>query len=578
MKDSGIAAYIIPSSDPHISEYLPERYKCIAWTSGFTGSAGTLVITEDFAGLWTDARYFVQANEQLEGTGFELVKLQVQGQAEYVTWLGNKLTKGDRVAFDGSLAAVSLAKAVQQELLPLGIAIDGHIDLLDAVWKDRPSLPQKPAYLIGDDMTGKSASKKIEEIRTAMREKRTQAHMVSSLDDLAWILNIRGSDVNCNPVVLGFLLITLDRCILFIDSVKLSGQDVESLEHSGVEIQNYEQAFKAVGDLKVDRILIDPKRTCFAIYDGIADVVDIVEDMNPSTWLKAIKNETEISHMRNAMVKDGLALTKFFKWLEEEVASGKLSELSITERLQEFRSELDGFVDISFDTIAGYQAHGALPHYKASESSNASLKPEGLLLVDSGGQYIDGTTDITRVVSLGQVTPEECDDYTLVLKGTIEGSVAVFPKGTRGYQIDAITRRPIWETFRDYGHGTGHGVGFFLNVHEGPHVFNKAAIDVPVVAGMISSIEPGLYREGKYGIRIENLVLSKIVETNSFGEFMNFETLTACYIATDLVNKALLDEIHVEWLNNYNAWVFEKLSPHLDGPHIAWLREKTKAI
>lgn len=578
MKDSGIAACIIPSSDPHISEYLPERYKCIAWISGFTGSAGTLVITEDFAGLWTDARYFVQANEELEGTGFELVKLQGQGQPEYVTWLGNKLSKGDRVAFDGSLAAVSLAQTVQQELLPLGIEIDGHVDLLDPVWKDRPVLPQQPAYLIGDDMTGKSASEKIEEIRTAMREKRTQAHMVSSLDDLAWILNIRGSDVNCNPVVLGFLLITLDRCRLFIDAVKLSPVDIRSLEQSGVEIQSYEQAFKVIGDLKVDRILIDPKRTCFAIYDGIADAVDIVEDMNPSTWLKAIKNETEISHMRNAMVKDGLALTKFFKWLEEEVASETLSELSITEKLHGFRSELEGFVDISFDTIAGYQAHGALPHYKASESSNTALKPEGLLLVDSGGQYVDGTTDITRVVSLGHITQEERDDYTMVLKGIIEGSLAVYPKGTRGYQIDAITRRPLWETFRDYGHGTGHGIGFFLNVHEGPHVFNKAAIDVPVADGMISSIEPGLYREGKYGIRIENLVLSKLVKSNSFGEFMDFETLTACYIATDLVNKALLDKTHLDWLNTYNAWVFEKLSPHLDESHVAWLREKTKAI
>lgn len=282
--------------------------------------------------------------------------------------------------------------------------------------------------------------------------------------------------------------------------------------------------------------------------------------------------------MRNAMIKDGVALTKFFKWLEEQVGTGTLTELSITEKLQEFRSQLDGFVDISFDTIAGYREHGALPHYKATEQSNASLSPSGLLLVDSGGQYNDGTTDITRVVSLGNITPAECDDYTVVLKGTIEGSLAVFPKGTRGYQIDAITRQSIWETYRDYGHGTGHGVGFFLNVHEGPHVFNKSATDVPVVDGMISSIEPGLYREGQYGIRIENLVLSKIVHANEFGEFMDFETLTVCYIATDLVNRSLLDKRHIDWLNNYNKWVFEQLSPFLDAEHNAWLEEKTKPI
>lgn len=578
MEDRGIAAYIIPSSDPHISEYLPERFQCIAWTSGFTGSAGTLVITKDFAGLWTDARYFVQGQEELEGTGFELVKLQTQGQAEYVSWLANKLSKGDCVAFDGSLAAVSLAQSVQDGLHPLGVKVDGHVDLLDAIWQDRPTLPQQPAYLIGEEMTGKSAAEKIEEIRHVMREKKTQAHMVSSLDDLAWILNIRGSDVNCNPVVLGFLLITLDSCSLFIDRDKLSAGDIRSLEQSAVKVYAYDQAFKIVGELTAQRILIDPKRTCFAVYDAIAKSVDILEDMNPSTWLKAIKNETEIRHMRNAMVKDGIALTKFFKWLEQEVGVKDLSELSITQKLQELRSEQEGFVDISFATIAGYRAHGALPHYKASESSNARLRPEGLLLVDSGGQYVDGTTDITRVVSLGNATKEEREDYTIVLKGIIEGSLATFPKGTRGYQIDAITRRPIWEAFRDYGHGTGHGIGFFLNVHEGPHVFNKAAIDVPVVDGMISSIEPGLYREGEYGIRIENLVLSKIVKSNPFGDFMHFETLTACYIATDLVDKALLGQSHVDWLNNYNAWVFEELSPGLDESHVAWLKQKTKPI
>jgi len=578
MKEKGVDAYIIPSSDPHISEYLPERYKCIAWTSGFTGSAGTLAITQDFAGLWTDSRYFVQANEQLEGTGFELVKLQVQGKAEYATWLGKNLKKGDTVAFDGNLASVALAQSVQSELEPLGIKVNGHLDLLDAIWNNRPELPKEKAYLIDERTTGQSTKDKISIIKEKLKSKRADIHFVSSLDDLAWILNIRGNDVNCNPVVLGFLLIQSDKNTLFIQEGKLSDVDIAKLSDSGVAVADYHQAFDTIKNIKAERILLDPKKTCFAIFDSVPDTVEILEDMNPSTALKAIKNEVEISNTRNAMVKDGIALTKFFKWVEENVASGQLSEISIADKLQQLRAASEGFVDISFDTIAGYRAHGALPHYKATESSNSNLKPEGLLLVDSGGQYTDGTTDITRVISLGKITAAEKADYTIVLKGTIEGSQAVFPKGTKGYSIDAITRRPIWETFRNYGHGTGHGVGFFLNVHEGPQVFNMAAIDIPVEEGMITSIEPGLYREGEYGIRIENLVLSKAVQSNQFGDFMDFETLTICYIDTDLVDKSLLDNKHIEWLNNYNSWVFEKLSPQLDEEEKAWLKGKTGAV
>jgi len=578
MKSLEIDAYIIPSSDPHISEYLPEKYKCIAWASGFTGSAGTLVITQDFAGLWTDSRYFVQANEQLAGTGFELVKLKVQGSAEYAQWLSQRLAKGSKVAFDGYLASVAVAQAVQDTLTPLDIKVDGSVDILATIWLDRPALPTAKAYVLDESITGETTVSKLNRIRTKLNEKHIDAHLISSLDDLAWVLNIRGRDVRCNPVVLGFLLLTGDKNTLFIDPTKLTEADKQVLGASGVDIAAYNQAFPAVQSLHAARILLDPKRTCFAMYDAIPNTVQIIEDMNPSTLFKAVKNDVEITHTRNAMVKDGVAMTKFFKWVEEEVASGKLSEISIAEKLQHIRAQNDGFVDISFDTIAGYLAHGALPHYKATEESNATLRAEGLLLVDSGGQYLDGTTDITRVVSLGNITEAEKEDYTLVLKGTIEGSQAIFPKGTRGYQIDAITRRPMWEALRNYGHGTGHGVGFFLNVHEGPHVFNPSPIDVPLEEGMITSIEPGLYREGKYGIRIENLVLSKLLSSNLFGDFMDFETLTICYIATDLVDKSLLDQKHIDWLNKYNAWVFEKLSPHLSAEESVWLREKTKAI
>ncbi|MDF2852254.1 MAG: Xaa-Pro aminopeptidase [Sphingobacterium multivorum] len=578
MKVQGIDGYIIPSSDPHISEYLPERYKCIAWASGFTGSAGTLAITQDFAGLWTDSRYFVQAAEQLAGTGFELVKLKVQGAAEYADWLGEQLGAGAKVAFDGNLASLLVAQSVQHTLEPLEIKVDGHVDLLSSLWEGRPALPKAQAYLLDENITGQSTVSKIEAVRAEMKKNRTEAHLISSLDDLAWLLNIRGQDVPCNPVVLGFVLITPENATLYIEPSKLTTQATEELKGYGVGVSAYEDIFKTIPTLDVTSILIDPKRTCFAVYDSIPKQVKIVEKINPSTSLKAIKNKVEVENNRHTFVKDGIALTRFFKWLEENVSSGELSELSIAEKLRGFRESQDGFVDVSFTTIAGYLDHGALPHYSANEKSNYILQPKGLLLVDSGGQYTTGTTDITRVVTLGGLTQEEKEDYTLVLKGTIEGSQAIFPTGTRGYQIDAITRRPLWETLRNYGHGTGHGVGFFLNVHEGPQVFNAAAIDVAVEPGMITSIEPGLYRVGKHGIRIENLVLTRKAGSSEFGDFLDFETLTICYIATDLIEKSLLDKKHIAWLNNYNQWVFDQLSTHLTAEEKNWLADKCQAI
>jgi len=578
MGSQGIDAYIIPSSDPHISEYLPERYKCIAWVSGFTGSAGTLVITQDFAGLWTDARYFVQANEQLEDSGFELVKLKTQGAAEYADWLGEKLTEGALVAFDGNLASLLVAQTVKNTLKPLQINVNGHVDLLTAIWENRPALPQVKAYLLDEVTTGQSTESKLVAVRQILAKSRTESHFISSLDDVAWLLNIRGQDVPCNPVVLSFVFVSQEKAILFIADGKLTAEDIVTLNNQGVEIADYNEAFEFVKNIEANSILIDPKRTCFAIYDSIPSVVNIVEKINPSTSLKAIKNEVEVDHIRQTMVNDGVAMTKFFKWLEESVGQEELSEISIAEKLRGFRAEQEEFVDVSFNTIAGYLDHGALPHYSANETSNYTLKAEGLLLVDSGGQYKTGTTDITRVVSLGNITQEEKDDYTIVLKGTIEGSQAIFPVGSKGYQIDAITRRPMWATLRNYGHGTGHGIGFFLNVHEGPHVFNPTPTDIAIEEGMITSIEPGLYREGKHGIRIENLVLAKKSDNSIFGDFMNFETLTICYIDTDLVNKDLLAQEHIDWLNQYNQFVFDKLAPHLTTAEASWLANKTKAI
>ena len=579
MNAQHIDAYIIPSSDPHISEYLPDHFKCIEWTSGFTGSAGTLMITQDFAGLWTDSRYFVQAKEQLEGAGFELVKLKVQHAPEYVQWINDNLPEGAKVAFDGNLASLLVANTIKNTLAPLGYIIDGHADLLGPIWENRPTLPINHAYTLPVSTTGQSTVDKINTIKAQLKAKRADAHLISSLDDLAWAFNVRGTDVPCNPVVLGFGFISASETILYITEGKIDSETISELTSYGILIKPYNEVYSKLKSLeKGTSILLDPKRTCFAVYDSIADGVEIIEAMNPSTLLKAIKNDVEIAHTRNAMINDGVALTRFFKWIEENVASGNLSEISIADYLAGLRAEQPGFKDISFGTIAGYKAHGALPHYSATPESNSLLEQNGLLLVDSGGQYETGTTDITRVVSLGAITQAEKEDYTYVLKGMIEGSMAIYPKGTRGYQIDAITRRPMWQALRNYGHGTGHGVGFFLNVHEGPHVFNGTATDIAIESGMITSIEPGLYKEGEYGIRIENLVLSKEFENSQYGEFMDFETLTICYIATDLVEKSILDQVHIDWLNNYNQWVFEQLESKLAEEEKAWLKEKTKAI
>lgn len=579
MHDKNIDAYIIPSSDPHISEYLPEYYQCIKWTSGFTGSAGTLVITQNFAGLWTDSRYFVQAVQQLADSGFELVKLKVQHAPEYITWIAEQFPNGGSVAFDGNLASLLVANTVKSMLLPLSFEVNGHADLLSAIWEGRPTLPTNPAYLLGEDITGKNTAAKIAEVRAEMKKYRCNAHLISSLDDLAWFLNVRGTDVNCNPVVLGFVLVTETDVNFYIADGKLGAESINALKGFGVTVKAYDAVYNDLKSLtKASRILVDPKRTCFAIYDSIPTEVAITEALNPSTLLKAVKNEVELNHTRQAMINDGVAMTKFFKWVEENVASGELSEISIAEKLQGFRAEQPGFKDISFDTIAGYKDHGALPHYKAEPDSNYQLEPKGLLLVDSGGQYLTGTTDITRVISLGEMTQEEKEDYTYVLRGTIDGSRAIYTKGTRGYQIDAITRQPLLASKRNYGHGTGHGVGFFLNVHEGPHVFNGTATDIPILTGMITSIEPGLYREGKHGIRIENLVVSRDLVSNQFGDFMDFETLTVCYIDTALVDKTLLHTEHIDWLNNYNQWVYELVSPKLTADEAAWLKQKCQAI
>ena len=575
MKQDGVSAYIIPSADPHISEYLPSHYKCIRFVTGFTGSVSTVVITQDFAGLWADARYFEQAEEQLKGSGFELVKLKVQNNPEYITWLSEVLPKGAKIAFDEKLVSVVLGELLQQQLAFKQIEFT-HQDYLTAIWQNRPELPNKPAFLIDEEFIGQSMADKLTAVRNAMKQNHANYHFISSLDDMAWLFNMRGSDVSYNPVVLSFALITTEKAAIYIDKNKLSEADLVILATNGVEVLAYETAGDGLVNIpSASTILLDPKRTCFGLYKLIPASVHKILNINPSTQLKAIKNDVEIANTRLAMVKDGVAITQFLKWVKENIGQIEMTEISAAAQLKEFRAAQDGFVGESFNTIAAYKAHGALPHYGATEQSNVAIKAEGLFLVDSGGQYRYGTTDITRVIPMGNNTEGECIDYTLVLKAMIEGCKTRFPKGTCGYQIDAITRRPMWDYALNYGHGTGHGVGYYLNVHEGPQVFNATATAVPIELGMITSIEPGIYRSGKHGIRIENLVLTVKDEVNEFNEFYAFEALTLAPIDTTLVKKELLEQAHIDWLNNYHNLVYEKLSPFLSEEEKVFLAEMT---
>ncbi|WP_316840705.1 aminopeptidase P family protein [Pedobacter gandavensis] len=578
MKADNVQAYIIPSADPHISEYLPDHYKCIPFASGFTGSAGTLVITHDFAGLWTDFRYFEQAAEELENSGFELVKQKIQHAPEYIQWLGTKLEKGAIVASNEKLVSILLGDLLTQQFAFKGLVLADK-DYLSPIWENRPALPSEKAYLIDEKHIGQSVKSKLAAVRTELGNKGANYHLVSSLDDMAWLFNIRGNDVSYNPVVLSFALIGQDQATIFINPEKLTEAEKALLLSSGVTVKPYEEIEVALATIPENTsIFIDPKRNCFAFAKQLPSSVKVIKDTNPSTSLKAIKNETELANTRIAMNKDGVAITRFLKWLSENIGKIKITELSAAAELRKFRAAQEGFVGDSFNTISAYSAHGALPHYGPTEESDVEIKAQGLFLLDSGGQYNYGTTDITRTIPMGNNTGEEKTDYTLVLKGMIDGCKSRFPKGTCGYQIDAITRKPLWDYAINYGHGTGHGVGYFLNVHEGPQVFNPTATPVAIELGMITSIEPGVYRPGKHGVRIENLVNTITDVSNEFNEFYAFESLTIAPISTEIVKTELLEQGQIDWLNSYNALVFDRLSPLLNEEEVKWLKAYTKAI
>ena len=584
-----LTAIIVPSADPHLSEYLPEYWQARLWLSGFTGSVGTLVITADFAGLWTDSRYWVHAAEQLDGTGITLEKL-APGQPNHIDWLAAHLAEGDSVAVDGNVLSIAEQDRLLDAFEANDITLITERELLTEVWTDRPALPAASLYVHDAQFLAQSAIDKLAAVRAGMAEAGATYHLLSSLDDIAWLTNLRGADVDYNPVFLAHMLISENDATLFIDNNKVSSEIAQSLKDSGIAIADYEAVQDALGTITADDLLLlDPSKVAVGTLSKMADGVGFIEQMAPSTLLKSVKSDADIDHVREAMRQDGAALCEFFATFEQRLADGEhLSELDVDSMLIEVRSQQPHYVSPSFPTIAGFNENGALPHYRATPEKFSYLEVNegegGLLLIDSGAQYQNGTTDITRVVGIGQVSTEHKRDFTTVLKAHIALAKAHFPDGIASPLIDAICRAPLWQAQMDYGHGTGHGVGYFLNVHEGPQVIAYSA-SIPkeraMKEGMISSNEPGLYREGKWGIRIENLMVNKRiaqpVETE-FGNFLNFETVTYCPIDTRLIEPSLLSQIEVDWLNDYHRQVYAELKNRVDGAALDWLTERTQAI
>ncbi|MGU7815822.1 aminopeptidase P family protein [Burkholderia sp. AW49-1] len=578
-----LAAYLVPSADPHLSEYLPERWQARRWLSGFTGSVGTLVVTADFAGLWVDSRYWVQAEAELAGTGVQLMKMTGgQQSAPHVDWLAQNVPAGATVGVDGAVLGVAAARALTAALNARGIALRTDLDLLDAIWPERPGLPGDAVFEHVAPQADTTRASKLAEVRRAMHAQGAQWHFVSTLDDLAWLFNLRGADVNFNPVFVAHAMIGADRATLFVADGKVSPALAASLARDGVEVRAYDAARAALAALPDGAtLLIDPRRVTFGTLEAVPAGVKLVEAVNPSTFAKSRKTSAEIEHVRVTMEHDGAALAEFFAWFEQAVNREKITELTIDEQLTAARARRPGYVSPSFATIAGFNANGAMPHYRATPESHATIAGDGLLLVDSGGQYTTGTTDITRVVPVGTVSDLQRRDFTIVLKSMMALSRARFPRGIRSPMLDAIARAPMWAAGLDYGHGTGHGVGYFLNVHEGPQVISHYAPAEPYTAmeeGMITSIEPGVYRPGKWGIRIENLVVNRAGGQTEFGDFLAFETLTLCPIDTRCVLVEMLHEEERAWLNTYHATVRERVGRHVSGDAKAWLDARTQPI
>lgn len=574
----GIQAFIIPSTDPHLSEYVAPHWKSREWISGFTGSAGTVVITTSQAGLWTDSRYFLQAAQQLEGTEIKLYKEMLPETPSISAFLSTQLTPGDAVGIDGKMFSAEEVERMQAELQKCQIEVKSISDPLDKLWTDRPPMPEAPAFIYETQYAGKSSIEKIAIIRKELKKCNAKALFLSALDEIAWTLNLRGNDVHCNPVLVSYLLIEENETHYFIQPQKITAEVATYMKEAGVNLHAYEEAETYLSRISVESLLLNPAKTNYAMYSAVNPDCRIIHGASPVTLLKAIRNEQEIAGIHAAMQRDGVALVKFLKWLEASVPTGKETEISVDKKLHEFRAEQDLYMGESFDTIAGYKEHGAIVHYEATPETDVQLKPEGFLLLDSGAQYLDGTTDITRTIALGKLTEEEKTDYTLILKGHIALAMAVFPAGTRGAQLDVLARMPIWQRRMNFLHGTGHGVGHFLNVHEGPQSIRMNENPVTLQLGMLTSNEPGVYKAGSHGIRTENLVLVVPAGEGMFGNYLQFETVTLCPICKKGIIKELLTSEEINWLNQYHQTVYEKLSPGLNKEEQAWLKEATSQL
>lgn len=580
MKREHLAAFIFPSTDAHQSEYVADHWLGRAWISGFNGSAGTAVVTMTSAALWTDSRYFLAAEEQLHGTEFQLMKLRIPGTPSIAEWLGKELADvaSPEVGLDGWVNSYAATSSLISDLRKAGgITVRTNLDPLAEIWKDRPSIPENPVEIQPLEYAGEDATSKILRIRKALRTYHADGMLVSALDDLAWTLNLRGTDVHCNPVFVGYLLIASDKVSLFVDEAKVSAEVHAYLEAHGVSLYNYNKVEDGLKEYSEYNILLDGNETSYYLWKTVR-CQEIVAKTSPIPAMKAVKCEAEIAGYRRAMLRDGVAMVKFLKWLVPAVEAGGQTEMSIDRKLTSLRAEQDLFRDISFDTIAGYQAHGAIVHYEASPETDAPLKPEGFLLLDSGAQYQDGTTDITRTIVLGPVTEEMKHIYTLVLKGHIQLELAKFPDGASGTQLDALARECMWREGLNFLHGTGHGVGSYLNVHEGPHQVRMEYMPAPLRAGMTVTDEPGLYLAGKFGVRIENTLLIKDYMETEFGKFLQMESLTLCPIDTAPIDVDMLLPEELNWLNSYHAEVYAKLAPYLDEEEQIWLKNATKLI
>ncbi|WLG21710.1 aminopeptidase P family protein [Pseudomonas sp. FP1154] len=581
MNREGIHALLVPSADPHLSEYLPGYWQGRQWLSGFHGSVGTLIVTADFAGVWADSRYWEQATKELEGSGIELVKL-IPGQAGPLDWLAEQTPEGAAVAVDGAVMAVASARTLSDKLQARGARLRTDMDLLKEAWSDRPSLPSQPVYAHLPPQATVSRVEKLAKLRETLKERGAQWHFIATLDDIAWLFNLRGADVSFNPVFVSFALISQQQATLFVALDKVDASLRAVLEQDGVTLRDYSEAAAALREVPSGASLqIDPARVTVGLLDNLDSGVKLVEGLNPTTLAKSRKSLADAEHIRRAMEQDGAALCEFFAWLESAWGRERITELTIDEHLTAARTRRPEFVSLSFNTIAAFNANGAMPHYHATEQAHAVIEGDGLLLIDSGGQYLGGTTDITRMVPVGTPTVEQKRDCTRVLKGVIALSRAKFPRGILSPLLDAIARAPIWAEQVDYGHGTGHGVGYFLNVHEGPQVIAYQAAVAPqtaMQAGMITSIEPGTYRPGRWGVRIENLVLNREAGSSEFGDFLEFETLTLCPIDTRCLEPSLLTQDEKDWFNAYHAEVQRRLSPLLEGDALQWLNTRTLAI